>query len=191
MTILAYLFHWRSLQVGLRGIRGWMRRVAVYTVRGIRVSALPARQENVKMIVKVRARKNIGVTLRARAIIQFVLRNRRAVIVPAIVGCQILGALPKANRPPKRSGTAVTINAARALLRVKCRERRGRLFRRLLIILTLGLRMARRAKGIVVFQVERVGCSAGYGNQSQRPRHQSNIDNPLPSLPFPISGQPF
>ncbi len=67
--------------------------MAIYTMPCFRVNALPAGQEEVKVIVEPARRDRVFVAFDARVITQLVQRDRWLVIVTAVVSEQILGAL--------------------------------------------------------------------------------------------------
>lgn len=93
MTILAHLLHWRHGQVALRGIARRMRRMTIHAVACVRVNALPARQQNMKVIIKPASRHDARMTLGARVVAQFDLRDRRIVIMADLVRSRIARAL--------------------------------------------------------------------------------------------------
>ena len=93
MAPLAYACDRARRQVILCAVGRGMRSVAIHTMRRIRVNALPARQEAVKVIVEPAAVDDLLVAFRARVIAQLVQRDGRLVITAAVKRRQVLEAL--------------------------------------------------------------------------------------------------
>lgn len=134
--------------------------VAVYTVRRRRGNTLPAREEKVKVVLKGALGRNIGMAFQTRIIAEGIRDNRRVVIVTAVICEQVARPLHEPLTSPEGPTAAVTINAKHILARVKGGKRGWSLRKGLVVILRLGLGMARSAKAIALFEPESVDRSA-------------------------------
>ncbi len=90
VTIVAGRLHRLDLQKLLRRITiSGMRDMTIDAVCRIRINRLPARQENVKVIVECLIRHGGLMTLDARVVTQFAQRYRRRMILAAVVRHQV------------------------------------------------------------------------------------------------------
>ncbi len=89
MTIVTRVARRLRLKELLRRVSRWMRDVTIDAVRRARIDRLPARQENVKVIVERLLGHDLLMALDARIVAQLAQRYRGRVILAAFVCHQI------------------------------------------------------------------------------------------------------